>query len=217
MIPVCDLQVQYLQLKKEIDEAMQRVAASGTYILGPEVKALEGEIARYCGCACAVGVNSGTDALHLALRALRIGAGDEVITTPFTFIATTEAIGMVGATTVFVDIDPQTFNMDPAALEAAITPRTRAILPVHLYGQPCDMTAIMATARQHGLYVVEDCAQSIGAMLNGTATGLYGEHRPALVFSPAKIQAPSETAAWSLPTMPNWRLAWKCCGGMGER
>ena len=185
MIPVCDLQVQYQHLKSEIDEAMQRVAASGTFILGPEVKALEGEIARFCGSDCAVGVNSGTDALHLALRALRIGPGDEVITTPFTFIATTEAIGIVGATTVFADIDPHTFNLDPMALEAAITPRTKAILPVHLYGQPCDMPAIMAIARKHGLYVVEDCAQSIGAALGGMATGLHGDIG-CLSFFPSK-------------------------------
>ncbi len=185
MIPVCDLQVQYLQLKSEIDAAMQRVAASGTYILGPEVKGLEGEIARYCGSEYAVGVNSGTDALHLALRALRIGPGDEVITTPFTFVATTEAIGMVGATPVFVDIDPHSFNLDPVALEAAITPRTKAILPVHLYGQPCDMPAIMAIARTHGLYVVEDCAQSIGATLGGASTGLLGDIG-CLSFFPSK-------------------------------
>ena len=184
-IPVCDLKVQYQNLKDEIDAAMQRVATCGGFILGPEVKALEQEIASYCGCTYAVGVNSGTDALHLALRALRIGAGDEVITTPFTFVATTEAIGIVGATPVFVDIDPLTFNLDPAAIEAAITPRTKAILPVHLYGQPCAMPAIMAIAKQYGLRVVEDCAQSIGASLDGKVTGTWGDIG-CLSFFPSK-------------------------------
>lgn len=153
--------------------------------MGPDVKALEQEIATFCGCAYAVGVNSGTDALHLALRALPIGTGDEVITTPFTFVATTEAIGIVGATPVFVDIDPQTFNLDPAAIAAAITPRTKAILPVHLYGQPCDMPAIMAIAKEYGLRVVEDCAQSIGAAIDGKATGTWGD-LGCLSFFPSK-------------------------------
>ena len=185
MIQVCDLREQYMQLKAEIDAAMQSVAVNGHFILGPEVKAFEREMADYCGCAFAIGVNSGTDALHLALRALNIGPGDEVITTPFTFVATTEAIGIVGATPVFVDIDPQTFNMDPAGLEAAITPRTKAILPVHLYGQPCDMDAIMAIAHAHGLRVVEDTAQSIGARLHGQMAGTFGDVG-CLSFFPSK-------------------------------
>jgi dTDP-4-amino-4,6-dideoxygalactose transaminase len=174
MIPLCDLKQQYLSLKAEIDTAMQRVAEEGHYILGPNVKALEQEIAAYCGCRYAIGVNSGTDALQLALRALNIGPGDEVITTPFPFVATTEAIGIVGATPVFADIDPQTFNIDPNHIEAAITPRTKAILPVHLYGQPCDMDAIMDVARRHGLLVVEDCAQALGATYRGRKVGIFG-------------------------------------------
>jgi dTDP-4-amino-4,6-dideoxygalactose transaminase len=185
MIPVCDLLPQYQALKAEIDAAMQAVAADGHFILGQNVKALEAEVAAYCGSAYAVGVNSGTDALHLALRALRIGPGDEVITTPFTFIATTEAIGMVGATPVFVDIDPDTFNMDPARLAAAITPRTKAILPVHLYGQACAMDEILAVARAHGLYVVEDCAQAMGSSYRGRKVGTLGDVG-CLSFFPSK-------------------------------
>jgi dTDP-4-amino-4,6-dideoxygalactose transaminase len=185
MIPMVDLKIQYQRHKAEIDAAMQEAAANTQYILGPSVKALEREIADYCGCRFGVGVGNGTDALHLALRALRIGPGDEVITTPFTFVATTEAIGIVGATPVFVDVNPDTFNMDAALLEAAITPRTKAILPVHLYGQPCDMDPIMEIARKHGLAVVEDCAQAIGAEYKGVKVGSIGEVG-CLSFFPSK-------------------------------
>ena len=174
MIPVCDLQQQYLHLKEEIDAAMQEVATSGHFILGPQVKAFEQEMADYCGCQYAIGVGSGTDALHLSLLALGIGPGDEVITTPFTFIATTEAIGMVGAKPVFVDIDPRTFNIDVSQIEAAITPHTKAILPVHLYGQPCEMDTIMDLAREHSLHVVEDAAQALGASYQGQKIGTLG-------------------------------------------
>jgi len=185
MIPLCDLKQQYLSLKAEIDAAMQAVAAAGNYILGPNVKALEQEVAAFCECRYGVGVANGTDALHLALRALDIGPGDEVITTPFTFIATTEAIGLVGATPVFVDIHPLTFNIDPQRLEPAVTPRTKAILPVHLYGQPCDMDAIMDLARRHGLYVVEDCAQALGATYRGRPVGSFGD-AGCISFFPSK-------------------------------
>jgi dTDP-4-amino-4,6-dideoxygalactose transaminase len=185
MIPLCDLTQQYLSLKAEIDEAMQRVAEEGHYILGPNVRALEQEVASFCGCRYGVGVANGTDALHLALRALNVGSGDEVITTPFTFIATTEAIGMVGATPVFVDIDPLTFNIDPNRIEAAITARTKAILPVHLYGQPCEMDAIMDIAHRRGLYVVEDCAQAIGATYRGRPVGSFGD-AGCISFFPSK-------------------------------
>lgn len=174
MIPLCDLQQQYLQLKDEIDAAMQEVAASGHFILGPQVKAFEQEMADYCGCDYAIGVGSGTDALHLSLLALGIGPGDEVITTPFTFVATTEAIGLVGATPVFVDIDPQTFNIDAEQIEAAITSHTKAILPVHLYGQPCEMDAIIDIASRHSLHVVEDAAQALGATYQGRKVGTFG-------------------------------------------
>lgn len=174
MIPILDLKAQFLSLQPEIEAALREVMLNGHFILGPNVKAFEAEIAQYLDVSHAVGLNSGTDALHLALRALDIGPGDEVITTPFTFIATTEAIGIVGATPVFVDIEPDTFNLDPAQLEAAITPRTKAILPVHLYGQSADMSAIMAIAQKHGLAVIEDCAQSMGATYMGRQTGTIG-------------------------------------------
>lgn len=185
MIPILDLKRQYQALKGNLEAAMVRVAEGGRYILGPEVKALESEVAAYCDARFGVGVGNGTDALHLALRALRIGPGDEVITTPFTFIATTEAIGIVGATPVFVDIDPRTYNIDPALIEAAVTPRTRAILPVHLYGQPCDMDPIMEVARRYNLKVVEDCAQAIGATYKGRKVGGIG-HAGCLSFFPSK-------------------------------
>jgi len=185
MIPLCDLKQSYESLKAKIDAAMQQVAAETRYILGPNVKALEHDVAEFCDCRHGVGVASGTDALHLALRALGIGPGDEVITTPFTFVATTEAIGIVGATPVFVDVDPLTFNLDPAKIEAAITPKTKAILPVHLYGQPCDMDPIMETARRHGLRVVEDVAQALGANYKGRKAGSFGD-AGCLSFFPSK-------------------------------
>jgi len=174
MIPILDLKPQYASLQPQMDEAILAAVRSGQYINGPNVKAFEKELAAYVGAKHAIGLNSGTDALHLALRALDIGPGDEVITVPFTFVATTEAIGIVGATPVFVDIDPVTYNMDPMEVEAKITPRTKAILPVHLYGQPADMDTLMAIAAKHGLHVIEDCAQAIGATLNGKQVGTFG-------------------------------------------
>ena len=185
MIPLSDPSLEYLELKSEIDSAIQSVCAAGHYILGPNVKAFEHEIAAYCGCSHAVGVGNGTDALHLALRALRVGPDDEVITTPFTFVATTEAIGIVGAKPVFVDVDPATFNIDVNQIERAITPRTKAILAVHLYGQPCDMDSIMDIARRHELFVVEDCAQAIGAQYKGRTVGTIGD-AGCLSFFPSK-------------------------------
>lgn len=175
MIPLCDLTLQYRNLKTEIDAAMQKVAEQARYILGPNVKAFESELADFTGAEFAAGVGSGTDALHLALRALGIGPGDEVITTPFTFIATTEAISIVGARPVFCDIDPRTFNLDTTAIESLVTPRTRAIMPVHLYGQPCNMDLIADIAARHGLAVIEDCAQAIGATYRGRQVGTFGE------------------------------------------
>lgn len=174
-IPLCDPQRQYLELREEIDAAILAAAAAGQYILGPQVHALEREVAAYCDCEFAVGVGSGTDALHLALRGLRIGPGDEVITTPFTFVATTEAIGMVGATPVFVDIDPATYNLDHRRLEAAITPHTKAVIPVHLYGHPCEMAAILEIADRYGLHVIEDAAQSFGGEYGGRKLGSLGQ------------------------------------------
>ncbi|MGZ3497447.1 MAG: DegT/DnrJ/EryC1/StrS family aminotransferase [Vulcanimicrobiaceae bacterium] len=175
MIPILDLREQYHELRTQILQAVGDVFEGGHFINGPNVKSFETEIASYLGVNHAIGLNSGTDALHLALRALDIGPGDEVITTPFTFVATTEAIGIVGATPVFVDIDPATYNLDVTQLEAAITPRTRAILPVHLYGAPAPMSEILAIAKAHGLAVVEDCAQAIGAKIGDRYVGTFGD------------------------------------------
>ncbi|MFO7984034.1 MAG: DegT/DnrJ/EryC1/StrS family aminotransferase [Desulfuromonadales bacterium] len=174
-IPMVDLKGQYRALKEEIDRTLVEVLESSQFILGHNVRALEEEIAAYCGVRHAVGVASGTDALHLALRAAGIGEGDEVITSPFTFIATAEAISYVGAVPVFVDIDPRTFNIDPALIEAAVTERTKAILPVHLFGQPADLDLIMATCQKYGLKLIEDCAQSFGADYKDRKSGSVGD------------------------------------------
>ncbi|MDQ7073754.1 MAG: DegT/DnrJ/EryC1/StrS family aminotransferase [Gammaproteobacteria bacterium] len=171
MIPMVDLKGQYLAIKDEIDSNIQGVLESSHFILGPNVHAFEKEAADYLKVKHAIGCASGTDALHLALAALGIQAGDEVITSTFTFIATAEAICYLGAVPVFVDIDPQTFNLDLNQVEAAISDKTRALLPVHLFGQPVDMQAINTLASKHDLLVVEDCAQSFGAEINGEYTG----------------------------------------------
>lgn len=175
MIPIVDLKRQYKQTGEEIEKAVVDVLRSGAYILGPNTKALEQEFSQYLGTKHAIGLNSGTDALHLALRALDIGKGDEVITVAFTFVATTESIEIVGATPVFVDIDPDTFNMDVTQIEDKITPRTKAIMPVHLYGQPADMDVIMDIAKRHNLYVIEDCCQAVGAEYKGKKVGSFGD------------------------------------------
>ena len=174
MIPMVDLKAQYANLKEEIDRGLQEALDSCAFILGPNVQAFEREAADYLGVKHAIGVASGTDALHLALRAAGIGAGDEVITSPFTFIATAEAIRYVGATPVFVDIDPRSFNLLPAAVEAAVTERTTAVMPVHLFGQPADLPAIGAICERRGLKMIEDCAQSFGATVDGRQTGSIG-------------------------------------------
>ncbi len=175
MIPILDSKRQYAQIGSKVEDAVLKVLRSGQYILGEENKMFAEEIAKYMGVKNAVTLNSGTDALHLALRALNIGAGDEVISVAFTFVATTEAIGIVGAKPVFVDIDENTFNMDASKIEAAITPRTKAIIPVHLYGQPCQMDVIMDIAKRHNLHVIEDCCQAIGAKYNGQMVGTFGD------------------------------------------
>ena len=174
-IPILDLKSQYQSIKDELDAAVLGVLASGYYVLGPNVKALEAELAEYASCGYGVGVASGTDALRLALAALDIGPGDEVITTAFTFVATANTISHAGARPVFVDIDSRTFNLVPDLVEAAITQRTKAIVPVHLYGQPAEMDAIMDIARRHRLYVIEDCAQAIGAEDGGRRVGSFGD------------------------------------------
>lgn len=174
MIPFLDLKAQYAGIKEEIDEAVLRVLASAQYVLGDEVSAFEREFAAYCGVEHAVAVNTGTSALHVALLAAGVGPGDEVITVPFTFVATAAAIRYAGARPVLVDIDPVTFTMDPQKLEAAITPRTRAIVPVHLYGQMADMDPILDIARYHGVQVIEDACQAHGARYRGRTAGSLG-------------------------------------------
>lgn len=173
-VPLCDIQAQYRTLKPQIDAAVERVLSSGQAILGPEVAAFERETAAFCGAEYGVGCSSGTDALILALHALGIGPGDEVIVPPFTFFATVSAVWRVGATPVFVDIDPVSFNLDPALIESRLTPRTRAIIPVHLFGQCCDMDAIGAIAADNDLYVVEDAAQSFGSEFRDRRCGTLG-------------------------------------------
>lgn len=174
-IPMVDLKQQYAALKPQLDERIANCLASGHFILGPEGKALEQELSHYLGTEYALGLASGTDALILALRAAGIKAGDEVITTPFTFMATAGAICLVGAKPVFVDIDPRTYNIDPQQIPAAITSATRAIIPVHLFGHPADMTAITAIAAQYKLHIIEDCAQAIGATWENKMTGTFGD------------------------------------------
>ncbi len=175
MIPMVDLKRQFHDIKDEICAAITDVLESSQYILGPKVVELESRIAAYHGVAEALGVASGTDALHLAVEALGIGEGDEVITTPFTFFATAEAIMYTGATPVFADVEPDTMNIDPVEIEKKITERTRAILPVHIFGHPADMDRINALAKKYDLKVIEDCAQSFGADYNGRKAGSFGD------------------------------------------
>jgi dTDP-4-amino-4,6-dideoxygalactose transaminase len=175
MIPIVDLTAQYLELQQQLDAAVRQVMAAGQFIMGPNVSAFENEVGAYLDVPNCVSLNSGTDALILALRALDIGPGDEVITTPFSFFATSEAIASCGARPVFVDIDPATFNIDAKAITQAITPRTAAIVPVHLYGLPAPMGQIMDIAGRHGLAVIEDCAQAFGATVDGRPVGTIGD------------------------------------------
>lgn len=175
MIPILNLTRQYEQLKDKIDQALIGVAASAHYILGPEVKAFEQEMAEYLGVKHVIGCANGTDALFLALKALKIGEGDEVITTPFSYMATSESIVRAGATPVFVDIVPCTMNFDVKKLEAAITSKTKAILPVHIFGQAVDMAAVQQLAKAHNLTIIEDCAQAIGSEFKGAKVGGIGD------------------------------------------
>lgn len=174
-IELINLKRQYKNLKDEINQAVEKVLENGQYILGPEVKAFEKEIGEYLGIRYAIGVANGTDALVLSLRALNIGPGDEVITTPFTFFATAEAISQVGATPIFVDIDPDTYNINPYLIEEKITEKTKAIIPVHIFGQPCDMDKIKEIAKRHNLYLVEDACQAIGSEYKGQKVGTFGD------------------------------------------
>ncbi len=184
-IPMTDLKAQYKSIRDEIDGAIGRVLQSGQFILGPEVSAFEEEMAAYCNTKYAVSVASGTDALLIALLACGIEPSDEVITTSFSFIATTEAITNCGAVPVFVDIDPRTYNINPAQIEQKLTPRTRAILPVHLYGQPADMEPILKIGRKYNLKIIEDCAQALGAEYKGKKVGSIGDVG-CLSFFPSK-------------------------------
>lgn len=180
-----DLKKQYKSIKKETDMAIQTILNSCSFILGTEVEKLEKRVAKYCNTKYAVGLNSGTDALLLSLMALNIGKGDEVITTPFTFIATVDVIALIGAKPVFVDIKPKTFNIDPEKIEKKITNKTKAIIPVHLFGQPAEMDKIMKIAKKYKLKVIEDCAQAIGAKYKNRIVGSIG-HIGCLSFFPSK-------------------------------
>ena len=202
-----DLQAQYQRLKTQIDANIQRVLAHGQFILGPEVAQLEERLADYTGAKYCITVANGTDALQIAQMALGIGPGDEVITPGFTYIATAETVALLGAKPVYVDIDPRTYTLDPARLEVAITPRTRAIIPVSLYGQCADMDAINAIAGKHGLTVIEDAAQTWAAATRAARAAICPPS-PVPASFPASPWAVMGTAARSLPTMTHWR---SCC------
>jgi dTDP-4-amino-4,6-dideoxygalactose transaminase len=184
-VPLLDLKPQYAPIKAEIQAAIERICDSQHFIMGPEVSEMEADLAAYCQSKFALGVSSGTDALVLALMAIDLKPDDEVITTPYTFFATAGAVARLGAKAVFVDIDPKTYNIDPADLEAKITAKTRAIIPVHLYGQCADMEPIMAVAQKHQLIVIEDAAQAIGSEYKGRRAGSIG-HVGCFSFFPSK-------------------------------
>jgi dTDP-4-amino-4,6-dideoxygalactose transaminase len=184
-VPFLDLKAAHLPLRKELNAAIQEVIEASAFAGGPFVAAFEADFARYCNNRCAVGVSNGTDALLLTLKALGVGSGDEVLTVPNSFMATAEAITLAGATPVFVDVDEYSYTLDPAALAKALTPRTKAIMPVHLFGHPADMDPILAFAREHGLAVIEDAAQAHGAEYKGCRVGTLG-YAAAFSFYPGK-------------------------------
>jgi len=208
-VPLCDLQAQYRELGPQVEEALARVLASGQVILGPEVAALEEEIADYCGAAHAVGCASGTDALLLALHALGVGPGDEVILPPFTFFATVGAVHRCGARPVFADIDPVTCNLDPLQVENKITERTRAVIPVHLYGQCADMEPLWHIAERHNLPIIEDAAQALGAEYQGKRTGTLGSIA-CFSFYPSKILGAYGDAGMAVTNDPEWAAHMAC-------
>jgi len=184
-VPLLDIPASYEQILSDVEKKISEVIRSGRFILGPVVEELEARIAGYCGAKYAVGVSSGTDALLISLMAAGVGEGDEVITTPFTFFATAGSIARVGAHPVFVDIEPETFNIDPKQIENKITDKTRALMPVHLYGQCANMDSILEVARRHGLAVIEDAAQAIGSEYKGQRAGSIGDYG-CLSFFPTK-------------------------------
>lgn len=202
-VPLLDLSAQHEPLRQDIMAAVARVLESNVFILGEEVDRFEEAIARYCGCAHAIGVSSGTDALVVALMALDIGAGDQVITTPYSFFATAGAIVRLGAEPVFVDIDPATYNIDPKLIESAITPRTRAIVPVHLFGQCAEMDPILAVAERHGLAVIEDAAQAIGSQYRDERRAASMGTLGCLSFFPSKNLGALGDAGMVLTNDPN--------------
>ena len=184
-VPLLDLSSQYAPMKEEILAVVSEICDSQRFILGPKVEAFEKELAAYCTSGGAVGVTSGSDALLIALMAEKIKPGDEIITSPFTFFATVGAIVRAGATPVFADIDPVTFNIDPAKIAEKITPKTRAIIPVHLFGQAADMDPIVKIAKEHNLFIIEDACQAIGAEYKGKRVGSFAEYG-AFSFFPSK-------------------------------
>ena len=216
MIPLVDLKAQYRALKPEIDAAIARVLESAQFVLGPAVESFEREFAAYCGVTEAVAVNSGTSALHVALLAAGVGPGDEVITVPFTFVATVAAIEYAGATPVFVDIDPDYYTMDPAALERAITPRTKALVPVHLFGQPADMAPIMEIARGHSLAVIEDACQAHGADDQGRRAGSIGDIG-CFSFYPAKNLGACGEGGAAVTSNPQYAATMRLLRSWGEQ
>jgi dTDP-4-amino-4,6-dideoxygalactose transaminase len=208
-IPLCDLQAQLRTLEPELQAALARVLRSGQVILGPEVAQLEREVARYCGAGFGVGCASGSDALLLALTALGIGAGDEVILPPFTFFASVGAVCRTGARPVFADIDPVSFNVEPAEVAAKITPRTRAIMVVHLFGQTAEMEPIWHIAERHGLPIVEDAAQAIGAEYQGKRAGTLGAIA-CYSFYPSKNLGTYGDAGMCVTSDPEWAARMTC-------
>lgn len=208
-VPLCDLQGQYRQLEAPLQQAIERVLASGQVILGPEVAALEREVAEYCGAGYAVGCASGTDALLLALQALEIGPGDEVIMPPFTFFATAGAVCRLGARPVFVDIDAATYNLDPLQVENKISARTRAIMVVHLFGQCADMEPLWRIAERHDLPIIEDAAQAFGSEYQGKRTGTLGA-MGCFSFYPTKNLGAYGDAGMVVTNDPDWAARMAC-------
>jgi dTDP-4-amino-4,6-dideoxygalactose transaminase len=215
-VPFLDIKASYLELKDEFDAAYHRVMDSGWVLLGQETEALEREFAAYCEAKHCMAVGNGLDALQLVLRAWDVGPGDEVIVPAHTFIATWLAVSNVGATPVPVEPNEKTCNIDVTRIEAAITPRTKAIIPVHLYGQPADMDPIMELAAKHGLKVLEDNAQAQGARYKGKRTGSLG-HAAATSFYPGKISEPLAMPVQSRPTTTSWPTKSACCATTVQR